>query len=269
MEPTKKTSVLNAPEVGEHAGTMRPLETYMEGAAGPSSASAPAPEKKKRAAPAKKKEKEAKECPPFEEVTLPLALQTKDVLAALCKKYGLKVTGKKDELVDRLAEYKKEHAVEGGGPAPADTPMEDVVDDRKTLNLLGGLGGKPVSKAVKSAIPKVISKLRATAVRHTIARNRFGNYEHAETKLVFDRDDQHVIGKQDYVTGNVVELADEDIEVCKQYQFSYRIPENLDSHKKGLGHVKVEEVDEELNEDDLEDDGEEDGEEDDPFQDDE
>lgn len=264
MEPTKKTSVLNAPDVGEHAGTMRPLETYLEGAAGPSSASLPKEEKKKKAAP--KKEKEPKVELPFEEVALPLALQTKDILAALCKKYGLKVTGKKDELVDRLSEYKKAHMPDGAEVPPVEeAPAPE--DERKTLNLLGGLGGKPVSKAVKSAVPKVISKLRATAVRHTIARNRFGNYEHAETKLVFDRDDQNVIGKQDYMTGNVVELSDEDIELCKQYQFSYRIPENLDSHKKGLGHVKVEEVDDELNEDDLEDDGEEDGEEDDPFQD--
>ncbi len=230
-------------------------------------AEAPAP---KRKAPAKKKEVIDI---PFEETAMSIATGTKDTLAGLCKKYGLKVTGKREELQDRLREYMRTHP-NPNQPADEAGPSNPGDSDKKAIfaSFLGGLGGKPAPKKAAKSAPLVLKKLRANVPRHNIARNRFGNYEHAESKLVFDRDDQCVIGKQDYGSGNIIDLTDEDIETCKQYQFNYRLPENLDANKKGM-KVKVDDVEEEVDEEDLaaddafEDDD--DGGEEDPFVDDE
>ncbi len=219
--------------------------------------------------PSTKKEKEPKVELPFTDVIDPMA--NKDILAAMCRKYGVKVTGKVAELRTRLEEYRAAHPdpnapqSDGAGPSSA--------SERPTaqLNILNGLGGKAsTKKAPKGTMPPVLKKLKANAQRHVVARNRFGNYEHAETHLVFDPEDRMVVGRQDYTSGHVLELCDEDIEICKQYKFNYRLPENLDSNKKGLKDIKVGEADDELNEEDLENDafeeeGEEDGEEEDPF----
>jgi len=62
----------------------------------------------------------------------------------------------------------------------------------------------------------------------TVVRiNEFGNYEHRPTSLVFNSSSV-VYGKQ---TGDVVvPLTSEDIEVCKQHNFKYTIPESLDAN---------------------------------------
>lgn len=62
----------------------------------------------------------------------------------------------------------------------------------------------------------------------TVVRmNEYGNYEHRPTSLVFNSA-SIVYGKQ--VNEVVVPLTGEDIEVCKQHNFKYTIPESLDSN---------------------------------------
>lgn len=230
--------------------------------------------KKEKKTPVKKEKKDAL---PFTDFLDPLA--NKDMLAALCRKYGLKVTGKVAELRARLEEYRAEHPAPQTGDQDMSEAGPSNREEKKSatpLNILSGLGGKTnTKKEKKGAMPPVLKKLKANAQRHVVARNRFGNYEHAETRLIFDPDDRMVVGRQDYASGNVLELTDEDIEVCKQYKFNYRLPENLDSNKKGLKDIKVGEADDELNEEDLEEGFEEEledddeGAEEDPFGDDE
>jgi hypothetical protein len=62
----------------------------------------------------------------------------------------------------------------------------------------------------------------------TVVRmNEYGNYEHRPTSLVFNSTSV-VYGKQ--VEAVVVPLTSEDIEVCKQHNFKYTIPESLDAN---------------------------------------
>ena len=79
-------------------------------------------------------------------------------------------------------------------------------------------------------------------------RNNFGNYEHSETRLVFDTDDHSVVGKQsedEHGNGIVIPLTPEDIDACNRYNFNYTLPENLGHGKGALDNVTVEGMDEE------------------------
>lgn len=144
-------------------------------------------------------------------------------LKALCKKNNHKVSGKKSELIDRL------------------------------------LGGEPVVK-VKSKSTKankatesstVIKKLTSEILPLTVRRNGFGNFEHPETGLVFDKKTEKVIGKQ-MDDGTIAELSVEDIEQCKKYKCSYDLPDNLDKKSEEVEIEDLDESDEELDESESE-----------------
>ena len=51
-----------------------------------------------------------------------------------------------------------------------------------------------------------------------IGRNKYGNYEHIPSKLLFRRDDKVAYGHQNY-DGTISVLTQEDIENCKKYGF--------------------------------------------------
>lgn len=142
----------------------------------------------------------------------------KNELIAHCKAKGLKTTGTKQELIDRLT---------NGASTPVAVPE------------------KKVQK--KSSEPPVITKVQNTIQTVQIKKNSFGNFEHSESGLVFDKVSQKVIGKQN-ASGKVDSLTDEDIEVCNKYKFSYQVPENLNVGVKNS--VAIEGLDEEEDEDD-------------------
>ena len=221
-------------------------------------------EPKKAPSKSKKAVKEEKEPIPFEETLGAIAVATKTQLNAMCKKYGLPCTGKMEDLVGRLREYRNKYPPVGGSEKEDETEVSKESEKGGSL-LKMGITKTAVKKTAVAVQPPVVKKLLANAPVHKLARNKFGNFEHTETKLVFDREDKVVIGRQD-PSGTILELTDEDIEICKQFKFNYKLPENLDIQKKGLKHVKVEEVDEELSENDMaedfSDDGGEEGEED-------
>ena len=75
-----------------------------------------------------------------------------------------------------------------------------------------------------------------------IKRNSHGNYEHTETKLVFDNQTKQAIGTQNE-DGTISTLTEHDIDVCKQYKFNYSLPDNLDENS--TEEVVVEEMVEE------------------------
>lgn len=150
----------------------------------------------------------------------------KDMLIAMCKKQGVKVTGKKDELIQRL--------------------VDSLSAEKKE---------KKVEPPKKNSEPPVVKAVKDRMAELAIRKNKFGNFEHTQTSLVFNTD-KMVFGRQ-LEDGKISELTADDIELCKKYKFPYKIPENLNTSKT-LDDVKIEDIDEEvLDDDDLADDIEE------------
>lgn len=92
----------------------------------------------------------------------------------------------------------------------------------------------------------------------TLRKNKFDNYEHSETKFIFDRTTKEVIGKQ-LDDGKVADLTIEDIEVCKKHSFKYRMPATLSGELEDdndeleeLEESELEESEEDQEEDDEE-----------------
>lgn len=156
-----------------------------------------------------------------------VSTSTKDFLMAYCKSKGLKQSGTKDEVVKRVLEY---------------------LDKNKN--------DKTVKKVEKSTILKTLSEKSCSL---QVQKNKFGNYEHFESGLVFNNDTGNVIGYQNK-NGKVDSLTDEYIELCKKYKFTFKLPENLNVNN-GLSSVKVEDLEDEdedeLDEEDIEEEEEE------------
>lgn len=157
-----------------------------------------------------------------------LLKMTKTELVELCKSKGLKISGSKQELADRIlnAENNKK---------------ESLFTSKKSPQK----GSPPIIKKLIEKIPSV-----------QIKRNKFDNFIHEETSLVFNNKTQKVYGKQN-PDGTVADLTPEDIDLCNKYKFSYYIPDNLDK-KSNLKDVDVKELDESDDLEDVEDDVDED-----------
>jgi hypothetical protein len=165
-------------------------------------------------------------------------------LVELCRTKNLSVSGTKELLISRLSGEEKE----------------------KPVTKAKSKGGKKTPDP-----PAVVNKIIKQHVNNIgIKRNKFNNYEHMDTKLLFDETTQKVYGKQNYQTGQIDMLTSEDIETCQMYKFPFIIPENLDQANAAeddeeetiVDDVDVEdeievEVDCDLEEDDLEEDLEE------------
>ena len=90
---------------------------------------------------------------------------------------------------------------------------------------------KKIKKEIKT--PDVVkNKIISSEVK--IRRNNNGDYMHTETGLIFDKDTKQVISRYYPSEGNR-NLTEEDVDACKQYNFSYVLPENL--VKKGQTNV--------------------------------
>lgn len=180
------------------------------------------------------KSKESSDVEPAMELTREKILSsTKDVLMAFCKSKNVKQSGKKEEIIERLLGLLN----------------DDVKNDSKPVQ------PKTTTKSVQSSTASVLVKIVEKSGTPEIRKNKFGNYEHFESGLVFNNDTKMAIGHQNS-NGKVDSLTDNNIEMCKKYKFKYTLPENL-SVDKGLNNVKVEDVDDEdedeLDEDDIED----------------
>lgn len=146
----------------------------------------------------------------------------KSELVEHCKKRGLKISGTKAELIERLT---------GSSPAEKKTKPADVKAKPAEP--------KPVNNEPKTGITKQLKELiKPSNVR--IVRNNFGNYWHAETGFVFDRDIKKFVGKQND-DGGVDKLSMDDIESLQRLNFQYVLPEVL---TKPATKVVVSELDE-------------------------
>ena len=136
---------------------------------------------------------------------------TKNELVDICKEKKIKHTGTKPEIIDRLLENKNKVVVE-----------------------------KPKS---------ISEKIQTTLETIQIRKNKFGHYEHFETSIVFDKNNQNAIGTQN-TNGKIDTLTQEDIEQCKKYKFKFQLPSNITS-KKSSQPSKTQ--DETLDEDNISD----------------
>lgn len=141
-----------------------------------------------------------------------LSKMNKAELQELCKGKGLSRTGSKVELVKRLVDY----------------------EAQKTAVA-------PPAIEVKTQQPKLIHKEKPPIALH---RNKFGNFEHTETRFVFNNKTEKVYGKQND-NGSVSSLTPEDIDICNKFKFLYDIPFNLSSSNNAVVDKAVLELDEE------------------------
>ncbi len=143
---------------------------------------------------------------------------SKPELIEMCKSKKLKVSGSKNDLINRII-------------------LNETQNKQQQVKTLEQ---QTVIKKLVEKIPKL-----------EIKKNAFGNYEHKETSFIFDSKTQKVYGKQNQ-DGNIDELSSEDIDLCNKYKFSYLIPNNLDK-KINILDVKVDELDDDVElEEDLE-----------------
>lgn len=122
--------------------------------------------------------------------------------------------------------------------------------------------GKITTSKTTSKQPEIIKKLVEKIPTIQIRRNNFGNFEHDETRLLFNNNTKRAYGKQND-DGSVSELTPYDIDLCHKYKFAYDVPENLDKKDdddeddEELDDEEVIEEDEELDELDGDDDDDE------------
>jgi hypothetical protein len=136
----------------------------------------------------------------------------KDIL----KSFNLPVSGKKSVLVDRILQ---------NDCSEGKSVRNDKQHSKKPSSKPTSAKTK-TSKASKS-VAKVISQIDSARKTVDISRNEYGNFVHRDTGLVFDEQTQHAIGYQ-LEDGQVGDLNEELIDVCKENMFEYCIPAQLE-----------------------------------------
>ena len=139
----------------------------------------------------------------------------KSDLQAMCKNKKQKSTGTKLELINRLLQCNGDTK----GDSEKD-PKGDSKGDPKGDSENGCKGGTSTANIIKQLSTNIPTLM--------IRKNKFGNYEHQESGLIFNPGSKKVIGTQDS-TGNILTITSEDIELCNKYKFEYCIPENLNT----------------------------------------
>jgi hypothetical protein len=89
-----------------------------------------------------------------------------------------------------------------------------------------------------------------------ILKNKFGNFEHVQTGIVFNKD-KKAYGSQ-AKDGCIIDLAPEDIETCRQHGFPFVPPKTFKTSDLGKAIDDDDEEDDEEEEEEEEEDEEED-----------
>ncbi len=155
---------------------------------------------------------------------------TKDMLASFCEKKGLKKSGKKEDLIQRLLDWLKSSS--------------DTTNHTKPQT--------SSKKTSPSEEPSVLKNIKEISGELAIRRNKFGNFEHMQTGLVFNPSKKKVFARQ-MPDGTLKDLVADDIELCNKYKLPYNLPENLNVGKN-LDDIKIDEIEEEeeLDDEDIE-----------------
>lgn len=116
-----------------------------------------------------------------------------------------------------------------------------------------------IKRIIKGKVDTVVDKIRTSITSIIVKKNKFDNYEHIHSGLVFNKNTKCVIGKQDHNTGNVLSLNEDDIEICKQYKFKFNIPKNLNEDEDDILEEEDEDIlDDEEEEEEIEEEDEDD-----------
>lgn len=196
----------------------------------------------------------------FELEDLPIA-----TLKKLCKNHNLKVSGTRQELINRLLNQQPHESTTNSYTKLRIPELKSICKERQ-LKVTGkkgdliqrlmeydeangtscpehvervlkkekdsnGTESKPKKskekKMVKNkSIPSILKLIEEQKEHIHIRRNAFGNYEHADTGFVFDVITKKVRGKQCH-NGVELPLDINDIELCKTYGFDYIVPSRL------------------------------------------
>jgi hypothetical protein len=148
---------------------------------------------------------------------------TKPELSALCKSKGLKCTGTKEVLLQRLLGKEESKSVSSSEEKKSTVTKPKV---------------KPKTHPEKQ-VP-VVEKLLQRSPAPLARRNEFGNYFYPGTKIVLDQKAVALGVQED--DGTVSELTEDDIDECKKYKITFKMPTNLDKNTD-LENIKVEELD--------------------------
>lgn len=157
---------------------------------------------------------------------------TKPILVTICKARNLKTTGTKDELKNRILEALG--LVESStANSVKESKKESKEKPDKVVEKVKKPPAKKSSPSKRSPVNKEDVPVRklVEAPKISVSRNKWGNYEHADSHLVFNPQTQKVFGKQQE-DGSVTTLTAEDIEECKRWKFNWELPENLNNGKK-------------------------------------
>ncbi len=101
------------------------------------------------------------------------------------------------------------------GPRSGDCCGEKISTKSET----GKYCTKHISHENKTKVDKKTKIKEKEDTKYRIAKNRFGNYTHSSTGLVFRSAKEKVVyGKQDD-KGDIHDLTEDDIQMCKKYKF--------------------------------------------------
>ena len=155
---------------------------------------------------------------------------TLPILKGLCKERNIKVSGKKEELISRLL-------------------SKNIIDEDNIEIVKVEKIEKKIKKKSPIKIPNIIKNIEKPIIN--VRRNQFGNYEHMETHLVFNKDNKVFAYQND--DGNLRNLLKDDIELCKKFKFEYIIPENLciNSNDDSESEILIEMSDDDINEENI------------------
>ena len=146
---------------------------------------------------------------------------TRAELHAACKEKGLKVTGTKGVLINRL--LGREETTSKTTPTKRSTKKSTATPKPK--------------KSAQPKAPTVLKKITEHIETKNVRRNQHGNYEDFQTHFVFDSVTQKVIGRQ-HDDGSIIPLTEEDINLCNKFRYTYEIPENIDHDKEVVEEVE-------------------------------
>ena len=162
-----------------------------------------------------------------------LPTMTKPELTMLCKKFSLKVTGKKEELVERIKKHVNSNNEVISSTSTSSSASASSTKPKNTRKTKEEKEQEKKEKEIKEEEDrekkkKLYKQFEKEVIK--VRKNKFGNFEHTETGLIFDKYDKNVIGKQ-CSSGKILTLTEKDIMTCKLYDFDYILPYDLNDEE--------------------------------------
>lgn len=103
---------------------------------------------------------------------------------------------------------------------------------------------KESKKEAKELETDAVKQLQQDVPVYKVKLNKWRNYEHEGTGLLFDRKSEEVYGRQ-LPDGSTAPLTTDDITTCKRLGVAFRVPERLISENEEKDEIEEEEIIEE------------------------